>query len=104
METKKIRSRSNKNPGEILEDKWRIVEKTVIAPPFAGDPRHGVPPRQGIYDYDCVPASDVKEEPAPKRAPRQASSPRPTVSDPPGEGAAGGEAREPIITFRRITR
>lgn len=105
METKKIRSRSNKNPGDIIEDKWRIVEKTVVAPPFAGDPRHGIPPRQGIYDYDCVPASDVKEAPTPKRTVRQASSPRPASgSDGGDDGSSGGEAREPIMTFRRITR
>jgi hypothetical protein len=52
---KTIRSRSNKNIGDTVEERWEITGKTVIAEPQAGDPRRGVPPRLGIYEYDVKP-------------------------------------------------
>ncbi len=70
---KTVRSRSNKNIGDIIEEKWEITGKTVIAEPFAGDPRHGVPPRLGIYDYEVKPIlQELSAEPAArKRKPNQ---------------------------------
>ena len=52
---KTVRSRSNKNIGEIVEEKWEIIGKTVIAEPFAGDRYRGIAPRLGIYDYEVKP-------------------------------------------------
>lgn len=49
-----IRSRSNKNIGDILEDKYKILDKIVIAEPFKGDPRNGIAPRHGVYSYEVV--------------------------------------------------
>jgi hypothetical protein len=53
--TKTIHSRSNKNIGDIIEESWEITAKTVIAEPQSGDPRRGVPPRFGIYEYEVKP-------------------------------------------------
>src|SRR5437879_13269867 len=53
--TKTIRSRSNKNIGDMIEEQWEITARTVIDEPQAGDPRHGVPPRLGIYEYQVKP-------------------------------------------------
>lgn len=50
-----IRSRSNKDIGEIVEGKWEIVGKTVVAEPYPGDRVRGVAPRLGIYDYEVKP-------------------------------------------------
>ena len=50
--SKTIHSRSNKNIGDIIEERWEITGKTVIAEPQSGDPRRGVPPRFGIYEYE----------------------------------------------------
>ncbi len=52
---KTIRSRSNKNIGDVLEDQWQIVGKTVIAEPTPGDHYAGTPPRLGIYEYEVKP-------------------------------------------------
>ncbi len=52
---KTIRSRSNKHIGDVLEDKWEIVERTVIAEPTPGDRYAGTPPRLGIYEYEVKP-------------------------------------------------
>lgn len=52
---KSIRSRSNKNIGDVLEDKWEIIERTVIAEPTPGDRYTGTPPRLGIYEYEVKP-------------------------------------------------
>lgn len=56
--TKTIHSRSNKNIGDVIEESWKITAKTVIAGPQSGDPRRGVPPRFGIYEYEvkAIPA------------------------------------------------
>jgi hypothetical protein len=50
--TKTIHSRSNKNIGDVIEERWEITARTVIAEPQPGDPRRGVPPRFGIYEYE----------------------------------------------------
>src|SRR2546426_11875684 len=52
---KTIRSRSNKNIGDVIEENWEITAKTVIGEPQSGDPRRGVPPRLGIYEYEVKP-------------------------------------------------
>ena len=52
---KTIRSRSTKNIGDVLEDQWQIIGKTVIAEPTPGDHYAGTPPRLGIYDYEVKP-------------------------------------------------
>lgn len=52
---KTIRSRSNKNIGDVLEENWEITAKTVIAEPHSGDRYRGDPPRLGIYDYEVKP-------------------------------------------------
>jgi hypothetical protein len=67
--TKTVRSRSNKNIGEIIEEKWEITAKTVIAEPFVGDRYRGIAPRLGIYDYEVKPIIQqvVAEPPARKR-------------------------------------
>jgi len=48
-----VRSRSNKSPGDTLEEKWTIVAKRVIAEPTPRTQRDA--PRMGIYDYEVVP-------------------------------------------------
>ncbi|MEO7649788.1 MAG: hypothetical protein ABIZ80_04925, partial [Bryobacteraceae bacterium] len=53
--SKPIRSRSNKNIGDVIEEKWEITGKTVIADPQPGDRDRGVAPRLGIYEYDVKP-------------------------------------------------
>src|ERR1700730_15261070 len=50
--TKTIHSRSNKNIGDVIEERWEITARTVIAEPQSGDPQRGVPPRFGIYEYE----------------------------------------------------
>ena len=52
---KTIRSRSNKNIGDVIEEEWKITGKAVIAEPYPGDRYRGVPPRLGIYDYEVRP-------------------------------------------------
>jgi hypothetical protein len=49
---KTIHSRSNKNIGDVIEERWEITARTVIAEPQSGDPQRGVPPRFGIYEYE----------------------------------------------------
>jgi hypothetical protein len=78
-EAKTIRTRTNKEVNEILEGKWRIVARRVIAEPT---PRtHFEPPRLGIYDYDVVP-HDGRETSVPTAE----------------EGTRG----EPLVSFRKI--
>ena len=50
-----IRSRSNKNIGDVINEKWEITGKTVIAAPHPGDRSRATPPRLGIYDYEVKP-------------------------------------------------
>ena len=87
-----VRSRANKNIGEIIEEKWEIIGKTVIAEPFAGDRYRGIAPRLGIYDYEVKPTvQQVKAEPAPrKRKPAE-----------PNVGGTRREASTVALTVRR---
>jgi len=92
---KTVRSRSNKNVGDIIEDKWEITAKTVIAEPTAGNPQRGVAPRLGIYEYEVKPA--VMAAPA-----RSSAAPRPKQR----ESDLGGTRREASaipLTVRRIS-
>ncbi len=52
---KTIRSRSNKNIGDVIGEEDEIIAKAVIAEPHPGEPSRGIPPRLGIYDYDVKP-------------------------------------------------
>ena len=87
-----VRSRSNKNVGDIIEEKWEITAKTVIAEPFAGDPPRGIPPRFGIYDYEVKPSvQHVSSEPAGRKR-------KPNQSD---VGGTRREASTVSLTVRR---
>jgi hypothetical protein len=88
-----IRSRSNKNIGDVLEDKWEIVSRTVIAEPTPGDRYAGTPPRLGIYEYGVKPL--LQYVPA-KTASAKAKSKEPSV---------GGTRREAssVLTVRRTS-
>jgi len=92
---KTIRSRANKNLGDIIEEKWEIIGKTVIAEPQAGDPRRGVAPRFGIYDYDVKPIvqQSLAKTPAPAR--RKPSEP--------SAGCTRREASTVGLTVRRFS-
>jgi hypothetical protein len=91
---KSIRSRSNKNIGDVIEERWEITGKTVIAPPQAGDPPRGVPPRFGIYEYEVKPiVQHVPEKAAgPKRRPTERSV-----------GGTRREASTVPLTVRRLS-
>lgn len=89
---KTIRSRSNKNIGEIVEEKWEIVGKTVVAEPFPGDRVRGVAPRLGIYDYEVKPALQQMEA-TPARSKRKPKDP--------GVGGTRREASTVALTVRR---
>ena len=80
---KTIRSRSNKNVGDIIEEKWEITAKTVIAEPQPGNPHWGVAPRLGIYEYEVKPT--VQAVPS-----RSAAAPKPKQR----EAEVGGTRRE----------
>jgi hypothetical protein len=89
---KTVHSRSNKDIGEIIEEKWEITGKTVIAEPFAGDPRRGVPPRLGIYEYEVK--AIVQQAPAePPRRKRKHGDP--------DVGGTRREASSVPLTVRR---
>ena len=91
---KTIHSRSNKNFGDIIEENWEIMAKTVIAEPQSGDPSRGVPPRLGIYEYEVKPI------------PQQAAS-KPTVGkrrqNEPSVGGTRREASSVPLTVRRLS-
>jgi len=92
---KTIRSRSNKNVGDIIEEKWEITAKTVIAEPQPGNPHWGVAPRLGIYEYEVKPTVQSV-------APTRSSSPKPKQR----ESDMGGTRREASavpLTVRRIS-
>ena len=91
---KTIRSRSNKNIGDMIEEKWEITARTVIAEPQTGDPRHGVPPRFGIYEYEVKPIVQLMStEPAVgKRKQNQ-----------PSVGGTRREASSVPLTVRRLS-
>ena len=91
--TKTIRSRSNKNIGDVIEQSWEITARTVIAEPDPGDRYRGVPPRLGIYEYEAK--ALVQQTPVKTSAAKRARS----------EPAAGGTRREASsvpITVRRL--
>ena len=92
---KTIHSRSNKNIGDVIEENWEITAKTVIAEPQAGDPRRGVPPRFGIYEYEV------------KALPQRLPPPKPAVGRrKPSEPSVGGTRREASsvpLTVRRLS-
>ncbi len=89
---KTIRSRSNKNIGDVIEETWEIVAKTVIAEPYVGDRHRGDPPRLGIYDYEAKPIA----QPAPVKATgRKGAQKEPEV------GGTRREASSVPLTVRR---
>jgi hypothetical protein len=59
IQPKVIRSRSKKEIGDVIEDKWRVTAIKVIAPPHKGNPPWD-PPRQGVYDYTVEPTSAAR--------------------------------------------
>jgi hypothetical protein len=93
---KTIHSRSNKNIGDVIEENWEITAKTVIAEPQAGDPRRGVPPRFGIYEYE------VKPIPIPLRLPTKSAGGRRKQSEP-SVGGTRREASSVPLTVRRLS-
>jgi hypothetical protein len=82
---KTIRSRSNKNIGDLLGD-CEITGKTVIAEPHPGDPYRGSPPRLGIYDYEVK--AIILQEPKPNE---------------PNVGGTRREASSVPLTVRRLS-
>jgi hypothetical protein len=90
---KTVRSRSNKEIGEIIEEKWEITAKTVIAEPFAGDRYRGIAPRLGIYDYEVKPI--VQQVPVEPVAARKRKQNEPDV------GGTRREASSVPLTVRR---
>jgi hypothetical protein len=89
--TKTIRSRSNKNIGDVIEESWEITARTVIAEPDPGDRYRGVPPRLGIYEYEA-------------KALVQQAPTKPTGGKRPRSEPAGGTRREASsvpLTVRR---
>src|SRR3954469_14060998 len=93
---KTIRSRANKNIGDVIEERWEITGKTVIAEPQAGDPRHGIAPRFGIYDYEVKALVQV----APAKAPAAAAKRKPSE---PSVGGTRREASTVGLTVRRFS-
>jgi hypothetical protein len=88
---KTIRSRSNKEIGDIIEEDWEITAKRVIAEPCAGGNRQI--PRFGIYDYEVKPIV------------RRAVD-KPARAKPQKEPDAGGTRREASsvpLTVRRTS-
>ena len=92
--TKTIHSRSNKNIGDVIEERWEITDKTVIAEPQSGDPRRGVPPRLGIYEYGVKPIPQKVSTNPPGRKSRQ---------NEPSVGGTRREASSVPLTVRRIS-
>src|ERR1700736_6507751 len=91
--SKTIHSRSNKNIGDVIEERWEITGKTVIAEPQPGDPRRGVPPRFGIYEYE------VKA--IPMQAPTTPASAGKRKQKEPSVGGTRREASTVPLTVRR---
>jgi len=92
--TKTIHSRSNKNIGDVIEERWEITAKTVIAEPQVGDPRRGVPPRFGIYEYDVK--EIIQQAPAKPAGGKR----KPNV---PSVGGTRREASSVPLTVRRLS-
>jgi hypothetical protein len=91
---KTIHSRSNKNIGDVIEERWEITAKSVIAEPQSGDPQRGVPPRFGIYEYD-VKAIPTPAPPTPTAGKRKQSEP--------SVGGTRREASSVPLTVRRLS-
>jgi hypothetical protein len=91
---KTIHSRSNKNIGDVIEERWEITAKSVIAEPQSGDPQRGVPPRFGIYEYD-VKAIPTPAPPTPTGGKRKQSEP--------SVGGTRREASSVPLTVRRLS-
>jgi hypothetical protein len=91
--TKTIRSRSNKNIGDVIEETWEITARTVIAEPDPGDRYRGVPPRLGIYEYEAK--ALVQQAPA-----KTASGKRGRID--PDAGGTRREASSVPLTVRRL--
>jgi hypothetical protein len=91
---KTIHSRSNKNIGDLIEERWEITAKTVIAEPQSGDPQRGVPPRFGIYEYE------VKA--IPQAVPTTPSGGKRKQHEP-SVGGTRREASEVPLTVRRMS-
>ena len=92
---KTIHSRSNKNIGDIIEENWEITAKAVIAEPQTGDPRRGIPPRLGIYEYEVK--SIVQQMPT-----RQPTGGKRKQSEP-SVGGTRREASSVPLTVRRFS-
>jgi len=86
-----IHSRSNKNVGDIIEDKWEITAKRVIAEPLPGG--NGRPPRFGIYEYE-VKAIVARSPDKPSRTRQQ---------NQPNAGGTRREASSVPLTVRRTS-
>ena len=93
--TKTIHSRSNKNIGEVIEEKWEITARRVIAEPQAGDRYRGVPPRLGIYEYEVKMISQA--------APATAAGSKKRRPNEPNVGGTRREASEVPLTVRRLS-
>lgn len=89
---KTIRSRSNKNIGDVLAEEYEIIGKTVIAEPDPGQPSRGIPPRLGIYDYEVKPI--IRRDPTPSVEKTKRSSE-------PNVGGTRREASSVPLTVRR---
>jgi hypothetical protein len=89
--SKTIRSRSNKNVGDTIEEKWEIIAKIVLAEPQPADRNKNIPPRLGIYDYEVKPIIS--------RAGIMATGPKRE----PGVGGTRREASSVPLTVRRIS-
>lgn len=92
--SKTIRSRSNKNIGEVIEERWEITAKTVIADPQPGDRDRAIAPRLGIYEYDV--------KPIPQKVPAKAEGVRRKQNEP-SVGGTRREASTVPVTVRRLS-
>lgn len=90
-----IHSRSNKNIGDIIEEKWEITGKRVIAEPVPADRNKGIAPRLGIYEYEVKPI--VTAVPPSKRPAGRKQQTEPNV------GGTRREAGSVPLTVRRIS-
>ena len=92
--SKTIHSRSNKNIGDVIEEKWEITARKVIAEPQAGDRYRGVPPRLGIYEYEVKLIPQAAPATAPGRKRKQSE---------PSVGGTRREASSVPLTVRRLS-
>jgi len=85
---------TNKNIGNVIEEKWEITARKVIAEPQPGDRYRGVPPRLGIYEYE------VKL--IPQAAPAAPAGKKRKQTEP-SVGGTRREASSVPLTVRRIS-